>query len=735
MEYFKNDSQINSACFGFFAAIFCGSFFFNFSASAALQKPVGAQNKAALPSILKADNVNSDQINSILDATGNAELRRENSVVYADEVFYYKNSGWVKAIGNVKLRNIEVGNVMSSKATLKDDFSYGTFSDSILVMSDGSYLTSPQIERQSPEITVLQSSIYSICPSSEISQDNSLAGKQRDMISIKSQKTTIDRQQEKFKIKNGVVRLYNIPFLYIPYLSAPLPSKGRQSGFLHPSYTKTKFGIGFKTPYYWSIAPNKDLTITPFINPRQNLHVINNEFRHMTSYGRYEAAFEVANNNITYSQDKTIISRSDSKYRWNLSGKGIFDFTKNTGLDFNVNDVYDRNYLRDYHNNYLGYTLSKVNLDYIKGRSYQSVKFIKIQELEYPTLEKASPLIFPIFDSHVETKPLFFKEKLALTSNAAVISRNDGLEYRRATTTPEVNLPFNLKGNLFNINARVQTDIYSLENNFHTVVPTNNYNATQGSYKPEASINWSLPLFKKSKDHTIVIEPIANIVSSYYNTSPLKLPNEDSNNSELTVSNLFLSDRIAGYDRNETGTRTSYGAKTSLYNKYGEYGLTLGQSFKIKEKSQDVAIRGFNNNNKSNFIGLMSYKASKYFNISYAFQLSESNYHNEVNEVNTNIDMERVLFSSNYLFLRRNSQNISSKEQISFSSKVKVTKKFMLDLIMNKDLVSNRLINRTVAVTYDGCCTTFSFSVTENNPSNLIKPTQSYNVSLSFKNL
>jgi LPS-assembly protein len=232
-----------------------------------------------------------------------------------------------------------------------------------------------------------------------------------------------------------------------------------------------------------------------------------------------------------------------------------------------------------------------------------------------------------------------------------------------------------------------------------------------------------------------VIEPIANIVSSYYNTSLSKLPNEDSNNSELTVSNLFLSDRIAGYDRNETGTRTSYGAKTSLYNKYGEYGLTLGQSFQIKEKSQDVAISGFNNNNKSNFIGLMSYKAVQYFNISYAFQLSESNYRNEVNEVNANINTERVLFSSNYLFLRRNSQNISSKEQISFSSKVKVTKKFALDLIVNKDLVSSRLINRTVALTYDGCCTTFGFSVTENNPSNLIKPTQSYNVSLSFKNL
>ncbi len=735
MTYLEMDSKINIFSRGWilFAAIFLSSSFFT-STAYALSKP-GAKKQPSLPSVLKADHVDSDQINNILDATGNVELRRDSSIVYADEIFYDKNSGWVRAIGNVKIKNIEVGNVLSSEAVIKDDFSKGTFSNSTLILSDGSYLTSPQIDRESPEVTVLQSSIFSICPNEEISENNTLAGKKRDMISIKSQRTTINRQQENFKIKHGVVRLYNIPFFYTPYLKGPLPSKGRESGFLHPSYTKTKFGVGFVTPYYWNIAPNKDLTITPRINPTRNLYIINNAFRHMTSYGSYETNFEVANNNVTDANDKTMVARTKSEYRWNLAGTGVFDFTKNTGLDFLVNDVYDRNYLRDYHNNYLGYTLSKTNLDYINGRSYHAVRMVKIQELEDPALEGASPLILPIVDSHIETKPLFFKEKFSLTSNATTISREDGLQYRRATMTPEVNVPFNLLGNLFNVNARVQTDAYSLENNFRNTAPTNNFNSTQGAYKPEVSLNWSLPLLKKSKTNTFMIEPMANIVSSYYNTSTLKLPNEDSNNSELTVSNLFLSDRIAGYDRNESGTRSSYGARSSFFNRFGEYGLTLGQSFQIKDKNQDMVIRGFNNNNKSNFVGLMSYKAVKYFYISYAFQLSESNYRNEVNEVNTVLDFERFALSSNYLFLRQNSQNPFAKEQLSITSKVRVTKKFMVDLTSSKDMIAGRVLSRAATLSYDGCCTVFSFSMTESNQSNLIKPTKSFNISLSFKNL
>ncbi|NBV05840.1 MAG: LPS-assembly protein LptD [Proteobacteria bacterium] len=694
-----------------------------------------SKTQAPLPSVLKADAVNSDQINNLLDATGNVELRRENSTVYADQITYNKNTGWVKAIGHIKIKNIEIGNVVATDAKIKDDFSTGVFSNSVMVMSDGSYLTSPEIDRETPQVTVLQSSIYSICPNPEISADNSLAGKKRDLFSIKSQTTTIDRGEQNFKIKHGVIRLYNFPVFYTPYLKSSFPQKGRQSGFLAPSYVRNKFGFGVNIPYYFNIAPNKDLTVTTYANPGQNLFIVKNEFRHLTSYGEYKIIPEIANNNITYSNDATTISRSTSPYRWNLQGKGIFDFTRNTGLDFDINDVYDRNYLRDYHNNYVGYTQSKINVDYIHRRDYYAVKVVKFQELENPITEKAAPTIFPMIDSHIETGPMSWKEKYALTSNVSVLTREDGLQYRRATATPEINLPVNISGNLFNFNAKVQSDFYSLENNFKGTAATNKYDSTLVNYKPSASINWSLPLIKRSKTNNFMIEPMANIVTSSFKKNYTGVPSEDTGVPELTVSNLFLNDRISGYDRNESGTRTSYGARTSFFNQYGEYGLTLGQSFRIKDQTQDVSILGFNNNNKSNFVGLTSYKAKKYFNISYAFQLNESNYQNEVNEVIASLNLNRFTFSSNYLLLLRNSQNDLKKEQISFSSKFSFTPQFSTTVMANKDLVTGRILSRSLAFNREGCCTIFSFTATQSNQSNLTKPSTSYTFSISFKNL
>lgn len=694
-----------------------------------------SKNKQSLPSVLKADDVEGDRINNLMNASGNVELRRDNSVVFSDKMTYDKNSGWVRAIGNIRIKNIEVGNVTAKEAKIKDDFSTGVFTDSVMVMNDGSYLTSPEVDRESPEITVLQRSVYSLCPNPEISADNSLAGKKRDLLSIKSRTTTIDRGQQNFKVKHGIVRLYNFPVFYTPYLKTSFPSKERQTGLLPPSYVRNKYGFGINVPLYINIAPNKDLTVTTYVNPMRNLYIVKNEFRHLTPYGSYNLIPEIANNNITYSNDATTISRSQSPYRWNIQGQGLFDFTNNTGFDFVLNDVYDRNYLRDYHSNYVGYTMSKANLDYIYRRDYYAVKAIKFQELENSSLEAASPTIMPMVDAHIETKPMAWKEKFALTSNVTTINRIDGLQYRRATATPEMNLPVNLNGNLFTFNTKVQTDFYSLQNNFHGMAPNNKYESTAVNYKPEASLSWSLPLIKRSKSNVFMIEPIANIVTSAFQKQYSKIPNEDSNNSELTVSNLFVNDRIAGFDRNEAGTRTSYGAKTSMFNDYGEYGLTLGQSFKIKNKTQDVMIRGFNDNNKSNFVGLTTYKAPKYFNIYYAFQLSESNYKNEVNEVTTSLDFERFSFSSNYLLLMHNSQNSVKKEQLSFSSKIKVNNRFSTTVTTTKDMVTGRIISQGLIFAYDGCCTIFNFSMTQNNQSSLTKPSTSFNFNLSFKNL
>ncbi len=714
-----------------------------------------SQSETTLPSVLKADNVTGDENNNSIIAEGNVEVSRGSSIIYADKMLYNQNQNNIKAIGNVKVKNIEVGNLKSSEAEVKEDFSNGVFIDNTLVLSDGSYLLSPKIERKSPTVTNIKKSIYSLCPNPEINENNDLAGKKSDLLSIKSNEFTIDRETQNFKIKHGVVRLYDVPFFYTPYLKAPLPAKKRQSGFLYPSYSKnSRLGLGFNVPYYFNISPDKELTTTPTYYPSTGQILINNEFYHLTSYGEYKTDVEVGNNRVNplinsfntanntsntsntdnLSTNSVLNSRKSNKeYRWHLKGNGKFDFTNNSGLDFILDNTSDASYLRDYHFDYRGYSFSKANLDYIKGREYYSIKTIRIQEFENIGVEKTNPII-PIIETHNETKPLFYKEKFSLSSNTTVITRDSGLQYRRASVIPEVDFPVNIKGNLFNLNAKIQTDYYSLENNFKYSTPSYQYASNQTNYRPEISLNWKLPLIKKTKDKSFVIEPMANIISSSYKKNFNNLASEDSNNSDLTISNIFISERFSGFDRNESGERVNYGFKSSYFNSENEYGLTLGQSYRMTNRAQDVTIRGFNGD-RSNLVGLASFRSSSLFYISYFFQLNDTSYKNEVSEITSNLNLDRVKLTSNYISLQKTSQRPNPAKQLNLSSEVKINEKYSTKLILARDMITGRNINRSISINYNGCCTIFGFMVTESNPSNLTKAQKSFNLTLSFKNL
>ena len=67
---------------------------------------------------------------------------------------------------------------------------------------------------------------------------------------------------EKAKAQNSIFRVMNIPLLYLPYVTHPVDSEERQSGFLIPTpgYSSTK-GFTFGEEYYWVINRSTDLTV------------------------------------------------------------------------------------------------------------------------------------------------------------------------------------------------------------------------------------------------------------------------------------------------------------------------------------------------------------------------------------------------------------------------------------------------------------------------------------------
>jgi LPS-assembly protein len=239
----------------------------------------------------------------------------------------------------------------------------------------------------------------------------------------------------------------------------------------------------------------------------------------------------------------------------------------------------------------------------------------------------------------------------------------------------------------------------------------------------------------KYKTNTIIIEPLARITIGTFKNNSDEIPNEDSQDIELTQSNLFLSDRFTGFDRNESGTRASYGFKSSLFNDViGKFNFALGQSWRENSKTQDVVIRGFDEK-KSNIVGEFGYDFFNNFSLRYNFHLNESSYRNDVNDFSANLNLGRLSLNGDYIFISKTDSTLEARKQIRAGARFNVTDKFSLNFENTQDLVNSRTITRRYGLLYDGCCVSYSFVVAEDNPIISSKAQKSFSINFVIKNL
>ena len=80
---------------------------------------------------------------------------------------------------------------------------------------------------------------------------------------LKASSITLDTRNGVGTGRNARVDFFDVPIVYLPWLSFPLSSE-RKSGFLFPSIGNTSTsGAQLAVPYYWNIAPQADFTFQP----------------------------------------------------------------------------------------------------------------------------------------------------------------------------------------------------------------------------------------------------------------------------------------------------------------------------------------------------------------------------------------------------------------------------------------------------------------------------------------
>ena len=62
-------------------------------------------------------------------------------------------------------------------------------------------------------------------------------------------------------LRNAILRVKNVPLMYVPILYYPTKEENRATGFLLPTYGRSTYrGTSISTAFFWAISRNQDAT-------------------------------------------------------------------------------------------------------------------------------------------------------------------------------------------------------------------------------------------------------------------------------------------------------------------------------------------------------------------------------------------------------------------------------------------------------------------------------------------
>ncbi|QOL26644.1 LPS assembly protein LptD [Thalassotalea sp. LPB0316] len=157
---------------------------------------------------------------------------------------------------------------------------------------------------------------------------------------ISAGKIYISEEDNVGEVYNAVVRVFDVPLLYVPYFNFPVTNK-RKTGFLYPKVgSSSNVGVEVEAPFYWNIAPNMDATFTPHYMSKRGV-LLNSEFRYLHDEQRGQVNFEYLN------RDKALTGRAGEKSRYlgRIQHFGTFDDNFRVYVDYTT--ISDDNYLVD----------------------------------------------------------------------------------------------------------------------------------------------------------------------------------------------------------------------------------------------------------------------------------------------------------------------------------------------------------------------------------------------------
>lgn len=643
------------------------------------------------PVFLSAAELGYDRKASLVVALGSVKVVQGETILLADRLSYDQQTNQVKASGNVALRQPSGDVLFADSVELQDNLERGLIAEFRAKLADDSLFAAREARRENKDVIAMDYAVYSPCKLCEKTND--------PLWQVKAEKVVLDNAEQTVSYENAHMEFWGVPVAYTPYFRHATPDADAKSGILTPEAgADSELGAFAKLPVYMSIAPNADITLTPWLLSKE-APVIAGEYRHLFEDGYMQWRGSLTN---PEKRDSLGNRTSGREIRGHIDALGNFALTEEWDWGFHIRRTTDDTYMRRYDINNDDTLTSRLYVERIKDRSYSSIQGLSFQGLTAEDNSDTTPLIMPLGEYSWQSAPGWMNSRFLIDAGAMWLTRKEGTRSQRLSLNTAWELPYTTPGgHVLTAKASVRGDIYEVDD-----VTRNSqlYDGSPARVIPQLELGWSYPLINHyAPGRSLLIEPIAEFIVSPKGTNSSKIPNEDSLIPEFNDSNLFEPNRFAGYDRLETGPRFNFG-----FQGLWQFADTTQMDFLFGQHYRTDQDNPFPFNNEvtkelSDYVGRVAVQWDTHLSAAYRFRLDRNDLTPQRNEVNMTFNMEPLYLRADYLHLN-DDPFLADREEVVANSSLALTNYWSIFAGTRRDLKQNQQTEANAGFRYQDEC-------------------------------
>ncbi|MBT8116642.1 MAG: LPS assembly protein LptD, partial [Gammaproteobacteria bacterium] len=221
---------------------------------------------------LQANSIHSSP-DRVFTLSGDAMIRYDEQLLEAGNITYRRADGELSADDGVRFAGPNL--VVTADSALIETAAERGRLENIAYSVPGQYARghAGALGFEGTTRQYLEKASYTACPPG--SPDWEMTAK----------KIELDQADGTGTARNAKVTFKDVPLLYTPYISFPLDDR-RKSGLLFPKIgTTDETGLDVSLPWYWNIAPHRDLTLIPRLMTDRGV-LFGGEFRYLNRRSR-----------------------------------------------------------------------------------------------------------------------------------------------------------------------------------------------------------------------------------------------------------------------------------------------------------------------------------------------------------------------------------------------------------------------------------------------------------------